>query len=403
MRNNIPFWFICLVLLVTAPITQLLLYDAFFYIRPFFVGEGQSWEIIFLYIFLIFLWFFFAVRIFSLRSGRNFYESASCKVAAFRQPSFLNLVLFYFIFPSISLISILNVVYHLNGSLDLFFPLLNPSQFYYASKGYSAVYFFVCYMFLVYAIVFISAYGFSFRRGACVVLALFLTLLWGGRSSLVNPLVFLFLVGIFYLRNSFFYRSSFIAGLMLFCVLVGLTISRSGEGSVAEYFSSKSSSLDFNSLNFYEYSLAYREKGGEEYFMNFEDLRHMFVPRFLDENKPVSTAETRYVWGEWSEGRFTNITFGIPGNFINNFGVLGYLFIPLFYCGVLVLSFCYIQSCLLGRASLFLLYFVSIFPFVLRGGVVNHRLVPVLLFFFVSLLLLKMLSFKISIYRKKGL
>jgi hypothetical protein len=106
-----------------------------------------------------------------------------------------------------------------------------------------------------------------------------------------------------------------------------------------------------------------------------------FIPRSLYPEKPVSTAETRLVYKDMlSDGRTTNITFGIYGNMVINMGYLGLAVAPLLVIWLSVFYYRTIQKLSMKKPSTFIaLYFFITYLYVLRGGFINIRIVMALI------------------------
>lgn len=94
--------------------------------------------------------------------------------------------------------------------------------------------------------------------------------------------------------------------------------------------------------------------------------------RALDENKPLSTAETRLIYPDVAE-RGTNYTFGLYGNLYLNLGYIGLALAPFL---VFVLNFLYFRVSLIGvrRSRDFLMLFLTFYTIQFaRGGLINYR------------------------------
>ncbi|WP_417884106.1 O-antigen polymerase [Vibrio rumoiensis] len=287
-------------------------------------------------------------------------------------------IFLYIIIVTVCIFLFLYLFYSVFAGFDFSQLITNNSKFYAESKVGTAWVFFV-YQFLIYLMLYdVYRSGFKSYKFYMIFFSIFLIALTGGRSTIISYLVLMsFIYFVVYEKAV---RMSLVISFvcLFFAVLSGNALLRHGQDtSFVDYINSDAFKLDFNSSFVLQDSIDYVHNNDDYYLISLEDAYYSFIPRNLMPSKPVSTAETRLVYKDMlSDGRTTNITFGVYGNMIINFGYVG-LFIG-FLC-FFIANYQYIRVCSrlsYRRACDFIfLFFFMMFILVLRGGFFNMRVV----------------------------
>ncbi|MPY15222.1 oligosaccharide repeat unit polymerase, partial [Salinivibrio sp. VGrn1] len=273
------------------------------------------------------------------------------------------------------------------NSYNFTFLLTQNAKFYAQSKVGTAWVFYL-YQSMIFLMLYDIYKSGSNKYKLCILfLVIVLLALSGGRAAIIS--YFLFLSFIYFISHEKplrFIHAAFFTVIFL-TIMVGNALIRQGhDTSFLEYVNSDAFKLDFNSSFVLQDSIDYIDNKNDHYLVALKDFYYAFVPRSLMPDKPVSTAETRLVYKDMlSDGRTTNITFGIYGNMILNFGYSG------LFLGFLLLFFAnyrYVKVCLnipRRRAIDFIFLFLfMMFVLVLRGGFLNIRIVlPLMVLIFV--------------------
>lgn len=285
---------------------------------------------------------------------------------------------YYIIIVSICVLLFLYLFYSVFGNFDFSQLITQNAKFYAQSKVGTAWVFFV-YQFLIYLMLYdVYRSGFKNYKFYMIFFSIFLIALTGGRSTIISYLVLMsFIYFVVYEKAV---RISLVISFacLFFAILSGNALLRHGQDtSFVDYINSDAFKLDFNSSFVLQDSIDYVHNNDDHYLISLEDAYYSFIPRKLMPSKPVSTAETRLVYKDMlSDGRTTNITFGVYGNMVINFGYAG-LFIG-FLC-FFIANYQYIRVCSrlsYRRAYDFVfLFFFMMFILVLRGGFFNMRVV----------------------------
>lgn len=285
---------------------------------------------------------------------------------------------FYFLVLAICSTLFVFLFYSVFGDFNFEKIITNNSVFYAKSKIGTAWVFYL-YQFFIFLMLY-DMYKTKITGVKLIIyiLCVVIIALTGGRSTIISYMVFLLFIHVVVhgCRLNFSVKIAF-----LFFILVifgsNATLRHGADSNFSDYINSNAFKLDFNSSFVLQDSLDYIEANDDYYFVAIKDLVYAFIPRAIYKDKPVSTAETRLVYEDMlSDGRTTNITFGVYGNMVINFGYVGFILAPLAY---LAANYKYLKLCQnihLRRSADFLwLYFFIMFIIVLRGGFFNMRIV----------------------------
>lgn len=271
---------------------------------------------------------------------------------------FLSVVFWYFF-----------LLYSVFGSVSPMNALNNYDHFYTKNSEGTA------WVFLIFnALIFLLLYD-VYRAGASsgrfffIVSSLLVISLTGGRSTIIVQ--FFFLLYIIYVVHGKKMNMMVVLGVFLISsfVFVGNAIMRSG--GVGTYANS-SAQLDFDS-SFILFDVAsYVDADGPEYFVSLDDFYNFFIPRFLNPDKPISTAETRLIYPEVA-ARGTNYTFGYYGNMLLNLGYAGLFLFPFILLMYQYLYYSYSLKYRANAAGFIILFFCFYSIQFVRGGFINAR------------------------------
>lgn len=374
-----------LLFILTFPAFSFLAYDIIFIHTPAYSADYESIESLLWLVFLndivaIFcILFFFLFFLRRLRSNRPIIFSAGLSNFIYVILLFLTAALFLFL--SFSVFNTINpkVIFE------------DYSRFYALSKRGTA------WAFLIYnAILFLICYD-VYRSGLNKTKALIFLLicgiiaLTGGRSFLV--FIAIFFLYILVVANRYQLKIAMTAVFfgIFSAAFVGNTIMRAG--GIENYLASAATKLDFDAAFIFNDVLSHLETNDPEPTLFLEDIANIFIPRSLNPEKPVSTAETRLLYPEVAE-RGTNITFGIYGNAFLHLGYFGALVPVLYLVGS---SFIYIyltrarKTWLNFSVAMLIVYSMQF----VRGGVFNSRLIFVLLGLFVAIFAYELIKIKL--------
>lgn len=270
------------------------------------------------------------------------------------------------------------LLYSVFGSFELNNILSQNAKFYAKSKIGTAWVFFV-YQFILFLMLFdIYKTGIRTLKVMVFISCVFLIALTGGRSSIIAYIMFLLFIAIAVYRVQIKTYITVLFLMFFFVILSANALLRGGDttATVTDYVESDAFILDFNNSFILQDTIDYIGKNQTPYGVFLEDILFAFIPRAIYPDKPVSTSETRLVYKDMlADGRTTNITFGIYGNAVLNFGYVGlfFSFVLTFFSGV---QYKRVVDRIAKRRTIdfIWLYYFMMFTIVLRGGYFNLRL-----------------------------
>ncbi|MCX9525728.1 hypothetical protein, partial [Vibrio cholerae] len=275
---------------------------------------------------------------------------------------------------------LLYLFYSVFGNFDFTQLITHNARFYAKSKIGTAWVYFVIQFFIYILIYDVYKRKPTKLRLFLTVLAIMLTGLPGGRSTLILWLVSLIwiCITVHAFRVNRFYM--IVSALFFLLVFSGNAVLRSGSiGNVGGYFTSDAFRHDFNSSYILQDSIDYVHDNDDYYGVALQDFLYAFLPRKIYPEKPVSTAETRLVYSDFlSDDRTTNITFGMYGNLVINLGYMGLFISPIIVAFFTFKYFSVFSSLVRGENTVmnfYWFYFFLMYMICLRGGVINVRLV----------------------------
>lgn len=287
---------------------------------------------------------------------------------------------------------LVNYVFQSFNVLNVYY---NNQMFYtFSRRGGSWVYFFLnAFVFMILYDFYL--HGFSKFKVLCFLGLVIVNAAAGSRGNIITYLLcFTLIYGVVWRGRRVFFIGLLAAGFVLMTFFYN-TLSRSGSGDIFEYLESKASSIDFNQASAINDSLNYWDSEGGCYTCFIEDLSGFFIPRYFYPDKPMSNAETRLIYPNVAETGST-WTFGIYGSSIINMGVLAFLFVPFFYLGYSYFYFAALTSARKSFLKFSFIYFGANAIQFVRGGVLDVRLVRLLVTLFLVYFLYVLLRETIS-------
>lgn len=269
------------------------------------------------------------------------------------------------------------LVDHVFQSFNILNVYYNNQTFYTLSRrGGSWVFFFLnAFVFIV--LYDLYRYGFSKFKILCFLGLVVINAAAGSRGNIITYLLcFILIYGVVWKGKRIFFTGLLAAGFILMTFFYN-TLSRSGSGDIVDYLESKASSIDFNQASAINDSLEYWGNEGACYTCFAEDLSVFFIPRHFYPDKPMSNAETRLVYPSVAANGST-WTFGIYGSSIINIGVLAFAFVPIFYFFYSYLYFAALTSASKSFFNFSMIYFGANAIQFVRGGVIDVRLIRLL-------------------------
>lgn len=364
-----------LFILAFSPALFLLLYDVLFYYIPLSSGKygAIEGEVLFVMIASDILaavcLFFVGVRLLVSGNAKETFEYSSRGVGV---GIYLCLCVFvFFIFNYL--------VYSVFGAVNYSAVLDNFSGFYALTKRGTAWLFI-----FLYAVIFMMLYdiyisGVNLLKSLCFFFVLALVAMTGGRSFIVVAALFYFYIRVVIWHARFGFGRALFVLLFSGIVFLGGAILRAGS---LDSYAEGSVSLDFDAAFILNDSIVHAEEHGFSYLLSLEDFYNTFVPRYFNEDKPMSTAETRLVYPEVAD-RGTNYTFGIYANSFLNLGYVGFVAVPVYVFFASALFYYFSVSRVRGFFSFVVLFYLFYSLQFVRGGMINSRL----LFIFISILI----------------
>lgn len=380
-----------------SPMLFLIFYDVVFIYRPlFFVQDGMPTEFVLYMIFvdvLALIMFFWGCLYFKRHSLNGVGESV-LKASKYRINwrghafiLFLTMLIFFYL------------IFKVFGNFDISNVYLKNHEFYSQAKVGTSWLFFFLYAFVL--VVLYEAYLNGFT-GYTIFVALALILInaaTGGRGHVITYF-FLFLIIYAVVWPG---KKVFLMGVVVVVLIVSSfaynTLFRSGASNVSSYMESSSSVADMNQANAISAAIDYWYSEGACYTCFIEDSYNLFIPRRFFPDKPISNAETRAVYPEVAE-RGTTQTFGIYGGTLINTGLLALMLIPMFY---MLYSYSYVKALYAKKRNYlnFILIYcgVNAVQFV-RGGVLDARLIRLLITLLLSYVLYRGVLYLFGVRRK---
>ncbi len=277
---------------------------------------------------------------------------------------------YYVAFCIIIALLIHYLIYHVFGVIDYDQVLDKYAKFYAMSKRGTAWVFVIINIFLFIMIFDLFKNGYNSFKVGLFILSLILVSMTGGRSIIIIFLSFIFFIFIVIHKKKINFFALLFVVLLSFVIFVGNAILRASDYD--SYVNSNASSLDFDNAFIINDVLEF--EGESTYFIFFEDLVYMFIPRALMPSKPMSTAETRLIYPDVAYYG-TNYTFGIYANAFLNVGYFFTLIIPLY---LFITNYLYIKYVYYneekGLKAFLIVFFLFYSIQFIRGGVFNTRL-----------------------------
>jgi oligosaccharide repeat unit polymerase len=382
-----------LLIIFACPALLTIIYDLIFYLPSSIFGQYYDLNGIFIFFILTQMIMLLFVIFFTFKNVDDYCIESKVPESGFKLQlcsliiiCFLMLYLFYSVFGDFNFIQLVT----------------QNARFYAKSKVGTAWVFFVI-QFFIYLLI----YDIYKRRPTRIrlfitILAILVTGLSGGRSTVILW-VFMIVWLCVVIHNIKIAKRYILTLCVLFVVIFsGNAVLRSGNSENAkDYFSSTAFILDFDSSYVLQDSINYVYKNNDYYGVAFKDLLYAFLPRKIYPDKPTSTAETRLVYSDFlSDGRTTNITFGLYGNLVINLGVFGLLLAPIITVLFTIKYFSIVSKARdnkRGILQFFWIYLFLMYTIVLRGGIINMRIILMFIVLSMSVFCYEIFSKKIRL------
>jgi len=364
--------------LIFSPFILNSLYDLVFYIPAVASGKYDDLGALFLFYLVTQIFFSIFVSYYMLIK----YQESCRQITGIKYKLKKTFGLFHYIcIFSILLFLFLFLFYSVFGDFNFSNLILRNAYFYAKSKIGTAWVFFLYQFFIVIMMYDMYKEGFVKYKVIILFACIFIIALTGGRSSIMFwGFILIFIYSVCH-RNELPGKYVLITVFSAILVFSSNAILRSNsQDNVSNYLSSASFIMDFDSAYVLQDAIDYTDKNNDYFGVALVDLVYAFVPRSLYKDKPVSTAETRLLYPERTKSSTTNITFGYYGNLVLNLGVFGLILSPiiLFYFSNIYFNAVF-NSYKRDWKSFLLIYFFVMYVYVLRGGIINVRIILSLL------------------------
>lgn len=215
----------------------------------------------------------------------------------------------------------------------------------------------------------------------------------GGRSIIMIYIFFIFFLYTVVHR----YKINFL--LLLFVIIftmvvfIGSSLMRH-KIDLQTYIATKTSKFDSNQAFMLNDTIELIENSNENTILiDIIAIPYSLVPRAIWKEKPLSTAATRLVYPEIAD-RGTNITFGLYANALLNLHYLAFWFIPFF---LFIYNYLYFK--VLNSHSKTILNFTLLYLSIksvqfIRGGIIDLRILLILVMILLSYILFHIISKK---------
>lgn len=378
-----------------SPIVFLIIYDVVFSYVPWLLGRAQlPVEFVFfmvamnVFLFFSLAWFLPFVR--NRLRADLYFDSRRRGLDGFAYIALLIASALFFLI----------LVNHVFQSFNILNVYYNNQMFYtFSRRGMSWVFFFLN------AFAFVMLYDFYLHGFTKLKVISFLILIvinsaGGSRGNIITYfLCFILIYGVVWRGRRVLLLGLFIACFILATFLYN-TLLRSGSDSIVDYIESRSISMDFDQASATNDAIEYWSEQGGCYTCFAEDLSNFFIPRYFYPDKPMSNAETRLVYPDVATTGST-WTFGIYGSSVINIGVLAFAFVPIFY---FFYSYLYFAALTSARKSFFnfsMIYFGANAIQFVRGGVIDVRLIRLLVTLALAYFLYIVLRYSFSLHRAR--
>ena len=234
----------------------------------------------------------------------------------------------------------------------------------------SAIFQYVLFI-LTFAIIYVYSYTKRIQHAFGVIAFLLMLSMLGGRSLLICVVFMVLYIS----SERYRIKAGLLFGgmaLILGIILIGTSL----RVPDLDFYLEKVVRFDFDLSDVFSDSLRYVHQHGPSWFLFLRDFQS-FIPSAFWPDKPISTAETHLLYSERALSG-TSTTFGLYGNAVINFGILGILPVCVAYFGF---GFYYYRYCKRELPAGWMYFFHSALAFQtnwLRGGLFSVRLVELL-------------------------
>lgn len=370
-----------------SPVLFIVLYEAVFYVIPYLkheYGFVSRNYLVYMYLnqMLIVL-----IMLIVLAGKRHILHVSTARYASWH-----SIPVSHYYFLLMAMLALLFVLVHaVFDSFDLTLIFSDYAKFYALSKRGTSWVFSLMSVILTVMLYDVYRSGTNPKKTLVFFISLLILLITGGRGNILFFISFFIFILVVVHKIHFRTLTYFGIGLVLFAAFIGNSILRQNV-SISDYFSSAPSFLDFNQIYVLNDVMAMLNNGEPLWLGLFEDLRYLFQPRSLFPEKPMSDFATRTLYPDAAYYGSTR-TFGMHANLFFNIGYASLFFYPVFLAGWIALFFRAAFSVRRNMAYFVVLYF-SVLPVqIIRGGVLDVRLIRIIIPIFLAILLYRVLIY----------
>lgn len=381
------------VLFVTTPSVFFVVYNLIFYYMPYFSNpnaySNAGFEFIITMIFIDIVLISHAIF--------EFYH-VKLKTAPLSKPKVLPAWYYLSVLP-IFIVLYFVLIYIAFGSFDLQQVITKFNLFYaYTKKGFSWIFSILT---MLLSVMLLDFYFNKIIWWRCIVFLICLLILGGtgGRGQIILVLFFLLYIALIVKKiriNTFVFSVMFLLAITFF---ISASVMRQ-KTDLEGYFTTNKSKLDYNQIFVLEDVIEHNFLNST-YLIDLIDIPYMFIPRYLNPEKPISTAATRELYPEKAKNG-TNITFGLYANLYMNIGMLSIPFIPvlLIFWTHLYLKISAMPITTYWRFTI--LYFSVLPAQVIRAGLIDARMLRAYIQLLFAFAIFEILTRKYCFFRRKN-
>jgi oligosaccharide repeat unit polymerase len=373
-----------------APTTFMLLYDIIFYYIPI-LNNNYSY-IDGSYLSFMLLMDFFALVIFIY-----FYinqKKIKNKKVSYVKPIVYLKTKWYFIIFIFIFILIHYLIIHVFGTINYNEVINNYGKFYALSKRGTAWVFYLINILMMILLYDLYIHPFNKKKLFSIVAIIAMIAATGGRSTVMTLIILLIFLHVVIHRKKL--NLIILAlGLSLVAIFFLANTILRADIDLRTYLEKEKSTFDFDQAYALNDVIREQDNGMNTYFIDAVDFIYMFIPRKIWEEKPMSTAATRLMYPEIAN-RGTSITFGLYANVLMNIGYFAFILIPLFIFLYTYLYFKVINSKDKNFINFIIVFFSINAVQLIRGGLLDTRVIRIFITLYIAYLLYKLMSTKIK-------
>jgi oligosaccharide repeat unit polymerase len=382
-----------ILIVLFAPVTFLVIYDIIFYLLPIIDNNYQNISSEY-YIYIIAINIFSILLVILLFTIRNKFKLTDYK---YKQFTYTISLKWYIVFFLLVFIFINYLIFNVFGTIDYSQFFSNHAKFYALSKRGTAWIFYLIEIMILTLCYDIYINKTTKKKLFILVMIIVLLAFTGGRSNVMIFISFILFIYIVIKKNKINLWFLLFSTILIIVIFVGNSMLRHNI-DLETYLYTEKNKLDFNQAFILDDTINKTNEPNNSYFIDFVELKYMLIPRVIWPEKPISTEATRYIYPEIAQ-RGTSITFGLYANSLLNLGYFSFFFIPLFLFFLTYFYFLSIQNKNKNIISFTILYLSVKSVQFIRGGVIDARIIKLLIVILLSYLVFKIISHR-KYYKK---